>query len=45
MTLEVKDLSIKNFERVVQLTDDTTKLNCIISIVMNQEYFLMNLDV
>ena len=32
MTLEIKDLSIKNFERVVQLTDDTTKLNCIISI-------------
>ena len=32
MVLKVEDLLIENYERVVHITDDTTKLDCIISI-------------
>ena len=32
MALKITDLSIKKYERVVHVTNDITKLNCIISI-------------
>ena len=32
MTIKITDLSINNYERVVHIIDETTKLNCIIAI-------------
>ena len=32
MSLKIKDISINGYERVVHVTNETTKLNCIISI-------------